>query len=157
MIATLALGLLSACTSASAHRAQLAAKCQRDLDSAIARMDRSAHFPSQVRVDSSVKAGEVDGVVVSALTHDSLGSAMVFVHSADNSGHDGQVADHEGRFHIASRAPGRIELVAQLLGYKRDSVMIDSDAGTSVIIALRVNPLRISGACCYPPPGSICL
>jgi len=120
-------------------------------------MDTTAHYPSQVRADSTVKAGEIDGVIVSALTHDSLSSALVFVRSADTSRHDGQVADRDGRFHIAHRAPGRLVLVARLIGYKLDSVVIDSDAGTSVIIALRINPLRFSGECCYPPKGSICL
>ena len=152
-----AIGSIVACASSSAHRAKLAAKCERDLDSAIARMDTTARFPSQVRVDSSVKAGEVDGVVVSALTHDTLGTTPLILHWADTSRHDFQLTDRFGGFHILHRAPGPLVIEVRQLGYKRDSVVIDSDSGTSVVIALRLQPVRIMPSCCYPPPGSICL
>lgn len=152
-----AIGSIVACASSSAHRAKLAAKCERDLDSAIARMDTTARFPSQVRVDSSVKAGEVDGVVVSALTHDTLGTTPLILHWADTSRHDFQLTDRFGGFHILHRAPGPLVIEVRQLGYKRDSVVIDSDSGTSVVIALRLQPLRMIPSRCYPPPGSICL
>lgn len=147
----------SLCACASAKRAKLAAKCERDLDSAIARMDTTAHFPSQVRVDSTVKSGEVDGVVVSALTHDTLGTTPLILHWADTSRHESRLTDRDGRFHIARRAPGPLVIGVRQLGYKRDSVVIASDSGTSVMFALRVSPVRIIPSCCYPPPGSICL
>jgi hypothetical protein len=148
-----AVGSLFACAS----NAKRAAACERALDSADKRMDTTTHFPSQVRLDSTVKAGEIEGVVVSALTDESLYGTALYLHGADTSRHDAQLADRDGRFRIVSRAPGRLVIVARLIGYKPDSVAIDSDAGSSVKIALRVNPLRFSSACCFPPPGSICL
>jgi hypothetical protein len=151
------LGSIFACASSSTRRARLAAKCERDLDSAIARMDTTAHFPSQVRVDSSVKNGEIDGVVVSALTHDTLGTTALILHWADTSHRESRLTDRFGRFHIAHRAPGPLTIEAREIGYKRDSVVISSDSGTTVILALRTNPLRMIPSCCYPPPGSICL
>jgi hypothetical protein len=152
-----AMGSIVACASGSAKRAKLAAQCERDLDSAIAHFDTTAHFPSQLRVDSNVRSGEVDGVVVSALTHDTLGNTPLILHWADTSRHDFRFADRDGRFHIAHRAPGRLAIEVRELGYKRDSVVIDSDSGVSVIFALRRSPVRIIPSCCYPPPGSICM
>jgi hypothetical protein len=149
------IGFVSACASAS--RAKLAAKCERDLDSAIARMDTTAHFPSQVRVDSTVKPGEIEGVVVSALTHDTLGMTPLILHWADRSRRESLFADRDGRFHISHRAPGRLAIVVREVGYKQDSVVIATDSGTSVIFALRSSPVRINPSCCYPPPGSICI
>jgi len=150
-------GPFFACASRASKRAKLAAKCERDLDSAIARVDTTAHFPSQVRVDPTVKAGEIDGVVVSALTHDTLGSTPLILHWEDTARHESRFTDRDGRFHISHRAPGRLAIVVREIGYKRDSVVITSDSGTSVIFALRTSPVRIIPSCCYPPPGSICL
>jgi hypothetical protein len=151
------IGSAFGCASASAKRAKLSAKCERDLDSAIARMDTTAHFPSQVRVDSTVKAGEIDGVVVSALTHDTLGATPLILHWADTSRHESRFTDRDGHFHISHRTVGPLVIEVRLIGYKRDSVVIASDSGTSVIFALRSSPVRINPSCCYPPPGSICV
>jgi hypothetical protein len=142
---------------ACASNAKRVAACERALDSADARLDTTAHFPSQVRVDSTVKAGEIEGVVVSALTDDPLYGTALYLHYPDTSRHDYQITDRDGRFHIVSRAPGRLVIVARLIAYKPDSVAIDSDAGSSAKIALRRNPVRITSACCFPPKGSICL
>ena len=150
----IAIGALMAC--ASAPGAQSASDCERILDSTLARMDTSAHFPSQLSVDSTVKEGEIEGVVVSALTNDSLASAMLFLNYVTR--RDGLITDRDGRFHFTRRVPGRVVIVARLIGYKTDSVTVDTIAGTFVKIALRVNPLRLSSACCGPlPKGSICV
>jgi hypothetical protein len=122
----------------------------------LARIDTTAHFPSQLSIDSTVKEGEIEGVVVSALTNDSVNSAWLFLYYASR--HDAQLTDREGRFHIVRRVPGRLVIVARRIGYKADSITIDTTAGTFVKIALRVNPLRLSSECCGPlPKGSICL
>lgn len=120
-------------------------------------MDTTAHFPSQVRVDSTVKAGEIDGVVVSALTHDTLELTPLTLHWEDTSRHEVRFTDRDGRFHISHRSPGRLAILIREIGYKGDSVVIDSDSGTAVIFALRKSPVRIIPSCCYPPPGSVCL
>jgi len=151
------IGSLCACASSSAKRAKLAAKCEHDLDSTLARMDTTAHFPSQVRVDSTVRAGEIEGVVVSALTHDTLGTTALILHWPVTARRESQLTDRFGSFHITRRTPGPLVIEARQLGYKRDSLVITSDSGMSVILALRVNPLRMFPSCCYPPPGSICL
>jgi hypothetical protein len=142
----------------SAPKGQSVAECERALDSAIARADTTAHFPSQVRADSTVKSGEIEGVVVSALTNEALSSVQLSMRGPDSSGHYSQLTDRDGRFHIVRRAPGRHVILARQLGYKTDSVQIDFLAGATVKIALRVNPLRLNPSCCPPlPKGSICI
>jgi hypothetical protein len=142
----------------SAPKGQSLAECERALDSAIARVDTTAHFPSQVRADSTVKTGEIEGVVVSALTDEALSSVQLYVHGADSSRHYSQLTDRDGRFHIVRRIPGRQVILARRLGFKTDSVQINFAAGASVKMALRVNPLRLNPSCCPPlPKGSVCV
>ena len=149
-----AIGSLAAC--ASTPKAQSRADCERTLDSASARIDTTAHFQSELSIDSTVKEGEIEGVVVSALTNDSLNSAMLFLNYTTR--RDGLITDQDGRFHVTRRVPGRLVIVARLIGYKTDSIRIDTTAGIFARIALRVNPLRLSSECCGPlPKGSICL
>jgi hypothetical protein len=120
-------------------------------------MDTTAHFPSQVRADSTVKAGEIEGIVVSALTDSAIYKAQLVVHGPDGAPRYGQITDDEGRFHVLRRAPGQVVIEARQLGYKTDSVRIDFSAGAAVKIALRVYPMRISSACCQPVKGSVCV
>ena len=150
-----AIGASAGC--ASSPKGQSTAECLRALDSADARLDTTTHFPSQIRRDSTMKPGEVEGVVVSALTDSAVSSAQLVLHEPDRAQPSGQIADIEGRFHVLRRAPGRFVIEARRIGYKTDSVVLDAPEGSSVKIALRVNPVRISAACCRAPKGSICI
>jgi hypothetical protein len=157
--ALLLICLIAAVTAcASAPKGESVAECERALDSALARVDTTAHYPSQVRVDSTVKPGEVEGVVVSALTDSAIYGVQLYVHGPDSSRQFGQLADDEGRFHLPRRATSRVVIEARRIGFKTDSVRVDSAAGASVKIALRVQPMRVIPSCCPPlPKGSVCL
>lgn len=158
-----ALALLLACAvvsvagCSSATKGQSVAECERALDSALARVDTTTHFPSQVRADSTLKPGEVEGVVVSALTDSAIYKVQLLMHGP-GAGRYSQLTDEEGRFHILRGAPGRFVIEARRLGFKTDSVPIDFSGGATVKIALRVNTLRLIPSCCPPlPKGSVCM
>ncbi len=134
------------------------AECERVLDSTLARVDTTIRFPSRLFLDSTVKRGEVEGQVVSALDDQPVASAQLFLHSPDSARHFFRFTDDEGRFHYSHRVPGRLVIEARRLGFKPDSVQIDSFAGTFVKVALRVQPLRINPSCCGPMrKGQICI
>lgn len=124
-------------------------------DHAGAQVDTTLRFASRISVDSTAKAGEVSGTVVSAQSGEPLASARLIVRNERDHRTVEALTDRDGHFRVVTHSLGASVLRVLRVGYRQESLNIDTREGVIARVAMRYNPPSI-GECKNLPPGSIC-
>lgn len=120
-------------------------------------VDSAVRYHSEVSLDSSTTAGQIQGSVVNATTGGPIRGAAVFIVNTGNRARTAAITDSLGRFHITTRIIGQIAIRIQSMGFKALILPVDTRTGVTAYVALTINPPR-GPICDTPmPPGSVCI
>lgn len=105
-------------------------------------VDTSVNFHTEIKTDTLASAGEIFGTIISATT----GEPLKYVNVNFRVGAyrpPGTRTDSAGEFRFASQPEREVVLYTQRLGYKRDSITVDTRKAVALRMALRVNILHV--------------
>lgn len=99
--------------------------------------------PTELVVDESVPAGEIDGVVVDAYSGKPVYGASLVPRYAASAHPVYTLADADGHFHLVGLHLGRTIVRVSRVGYGTDSVVVSGDSGYVARIGLRAHRMFI--------------